>query len=238
MERLMIDVNEIEALLAIECQGAQHRVAVGNDGKLRFFDHDSKEIALLVELHKKAGKKPPHACAKLMYRWQHKPNLLPSPFDDIYRRQDERGNKRRAKAKCRDSLAETAKSRYQRRVREAVEACLEGTDYRVSDYRHDWYVDILDKGAPSTHCESERVWNRGAERSETQSRCYVKVPLRWLPRVYSKGLALVGNMFVLDVLGERADGRLNLLVLKQGRGFKLAPRGAIYDAERGKIEWL
>ncbi|UCC72031.1 MAG: hypothetical protein JSV86_16935 [Gemmatimonadota bacterium] len=246
-------VDEIDALLAIDCGGERHRVAIGVDGKLRFYDHPAAEIAVLNDLYAKAGKRAPHACAKLLQRWQNESHRLPEPFRSIKSEQSSRGQKRRAKAVVRDSLAnETPKDRFRRRTRDAVEAALAAAVkdgvYRVSPHEHTWYVEPINGGAPKVDNRSERVWDsmdwerdswgRRRGKSKTHSQCWVYVPIRWLARVHAQGLAQINGMLCLDVLSKRPDGRVNVLMLKQARGFKLATSGAVYCPESGRLEWL
>jgi hypothetical protein len=246
----LVNVDEIEALIAVECCGARHRIAVGCDGSLRFFDHDPREITVMNDLNLKAGNEPAHECARIQAVWAGNDRYsgrLPGVLSKLKREADDRGAKRRAEARVRDSLRdETVAERFARRTKAAVHEVLRACRYRVSDYQHEYSVETKGSGKPEVLCDTSRVWdggnfNRATGRygkTMTTSHTTFIVPLRWYANVYKKGLGTLHGNLVLDVLDERRDGRLTLLVAKQSRGFRVAPTGAIFCPTTGKLEWI
>ena len=63
-------------------------------------------------------------------------------------------------------------------------------------------------------------------------------PVRWLRRVYLRGIAVVEGMFILDVLGRSLDGTLLVVGGRPSNRLAIYPADGLVDPGSRRIHWL
>jgi hypothetical protein len=261
----LVSVDHVFALVTVTCEEEHHRIAVTNKGSLSFFDHD-RSLGLEDFGLREAGEPSKHECGRIYRLWQEgRTYNLPDGLTEAYGQLAEAKKSEREKRRCHrhndrpsgrkerlvqdaesaacaacrggDDLLVEARDRYHARVRRTADECLQISQAYRTGHRHNWHARVGPK--PSIESDMEREWDRYDEKSYPITSITATVTLSWLRKVHARGFTHVGGgHFVLDVLSERPDGKLVLLVGKQSRGYGVTPAGATYDPATDKLRFL
>ena len=252
MRKQLTDISQFETIITIRCSHAEvpdivsrHRVGITTRGGFAFFNHMPQELRLEDNLRQQADMGAACTCADIYRRWIRRTkrrqsysydSKLPEALEETYESLVASKPADRAKlAKIVDPLALSFHRRWAARVHPIALSHLKNTNYRQGE-KHSWIVGVTSGKYAEVDSVTEREWDKYNEKSIPVTTVSVSVKPGWYSKVYTKGLALIDGMLVLDVLGHRRDGLLELLVAKQSRGFRVVAKGALWNGR--KLRWL
>lgn len=219
----------------VRCSGSLHTISLSDRGALVLHDHDPEAERALVAL---GGK--PCRCLQVLEAWRTSNRAsLPADLRPALDAANAIHEERRKNRSFTDPLADTSfVRRAKMRVAATATAELKKCSYRRSETR--WaggdHIVGVNVGEPGISGDSVRVWSENGKWSGTDSYINATVPLSWLRRVYKRGMAVVGGVFVLDILDDSDAKKIRVLAGKQGRGFEVNPCPAtITTAKDGSL---
>lgn len=245
---------KILATAQVRCSGKLHKISLTETGRLIFHGHDKGFIAQEQAYAALGGE--PCRCYEVLKNWRIylardlKRNIskIPREFHKLIKEKEDLGLQREiSQIKTKDPLKHyTLEKRIEIRTRKIAIQELDRCGYRRS--RSNWAggvhkIRVYICNSPldvKISGESEEVWSDNGKWRGNNSIIKVQVYTHWLPRVYKKGISVVGGNFVLDVLEELPDEGYIVLAGKQGKGFNIYPCKAKILRKNGeyKLKWL
>jgi hypothetical protein len=218
----------------VRCSGHLHQITLTEKGALVLHDHLLPEEQAMIALGGASCR-----CMQVLKAWRESDRrALPAglrPAFDV----KERKRISRQRQRSIDPLTIPLRVRMERYIISLAQEALEQCGYRRSQSSwaggdHNITVRIQDDRPAAMTGGSEPARSKNGKWSGTNSYVAVSIPLCWYSKVYRRGLAVVDDCFVLDVI----DG--TVLAGKQSRGFAVLPRRArIIASDDGLcLRWL
>lgn len=216
----------------VQCEGQLHRVVLADSGKLAFPDHEG----LLEDMTLAAlGATALPRCAQVLLAWREgRPGPLPKGLRErlLWSRSHARPVERI------DPLTKPKEWRFECRLEQELRAAWDATCYRK---KWDMFVTVKLSSVPMVTAQSTKLWRPQHRWPSVRQEVVLQADIRWLSRVWLRGLAVVDGHLVMDVLEER-DGELVVWAGRQGRGYGVHTcRALLRRGEDGQwhlMKWL
>lgn len=197
----------------VQCEGQSHRVVLADSGKLAFPDHEGLfEDMTLAAL----GDAELPRCAQVLLAWREgRSGPLPRRLREELSRSGSRAHQRRPVESV-DPLTKPKEWRLERRLERELRAAWDATCYRKKKW--DMHVTVKLGSVPMVTAQSTKLWRPRHNLPSVRQEVTLQADIRWLSRVWLRGLAVVDGHLVMDVLEER-DGELVVQAGRQGRGY-------------------
>lgn len=233
-----------EVEVRVRCQHKVHYIRLQKSGRLTLCDHE-ESVATLIDAAKAARTIGSNLvrCGEVAAAWRVGDyRRLPDPLRQPCQQAFQRALDRQAIAYM--PAPRTLHERLVGRTRAAAMYVLQHrAEYRRA--QSSWVggehaIDVTVGPTVSAEGGSEKVWHAKHTWSGTNSHLRVCVRRDWLFQVFDRGLANIDGVFVLDVLDAEQPNAIEVVAVRQSRGFSVRAANAVIrtqpDGQR-KLHW-